>query len=148
MNTSSMHSSLNQSQDKDKLWKDETDPHDVSPALLDLKEKVALLMSKELEKAPSSGEHEVAVIENESSRIDDVRGLDEDTFSLMMTSKVCSNGWFLGLITFGFQMTLVLIILYGYFKLSKDSTPFDAPIHVDRFVRQVGQFFFSVFLIV
>ena len=144
MNTSSMHSSLNQSQDKDKLWKDETDPHDVSPALLDLKEKVALLMSKELEKAPSSGEHEVAVIENESSRIDDVRGLDEDTFSLMMTSKVCSNGWFLGLITFGFQMTLVLIILYGYFKLSKDSTPFDAPIHVDRFVR-VGQFF-SVFL--
>ena len=41
-------------------------------------------------------------------------------------------------------MTLVVIILIGYFKLSKDSTPFDAPIDVDKFVR-VGQIF-SVFL--
>ena len=157
MHFSSLHSSLkDESQDKDnntKLWKDEqADPRtDVSPAVLDLQKKFAM-MSKELKK--SRGEyHEIATtvtnIQEESqaensSHGEAGRGLDEDTFSIMMTSKVCSRGWLLGLVTFGFQMTLVVIILIGYFKLSKDSTPFDAPIDVDKFVR-VGQFF-SVFL--
>ena len=157
MHFSSLHSSLkDESQDKDnntKLWKDEqADPRtDVSPAVLDLQKKFAM-MSKELKK--SRGEyHEIATtvtnIQEESqaensSHGEAGRGLDEDTFSIMMTSKVCSRGWLLGLVTFGFQTTLVVIILIGYFKLSKYSTPFDAPIDVDKFVR-VGQFF-SVFL--
>ena len=157
MHFSSLHSSLkDESQDKDnntKLWKDEqADPRtDVSPAVLDLQKKFAM-MSKELKK--SRGEyHEIATtvtnIQEESqaensSHGEAGRGLDEDTFSIMMTSKVCSRGWLLGLVTFGFQTTLVVIMLIGYFKLSKYSTPFDAPIDVDKFVR-VGQFF-SVFL--
>ena len=38
---------------------------------------------------------------------------DGDTFSVMTPSKVYSNGWALGLITFIFQMVLVTMILLG-----------------------------------
>ena len=58
---------------------------------------------------------------------------------LLNIATIGRCGWLLGLVTFGFQMTLVVIILTGYFKLSKDSTPFDDPIDdVDKFVL-VGQ---------
>ena len=66
-------------------------------------------------------------------------GINEDTFSVMMTSKVFSLGWVLGVGTFAFQMTLIVIILIGYYKLSNNSTPFDAPIRVTNEVR-IGQF--------
>ena len=66
--------------------------------------------------------------------------LDEDTFSIMMTSKVHSKGWALGLITFVSQMTLVIMILVGQSGQSKGSTLFDVPFKCSTEVR-VGQFF-------
>ena len=43
----------------------------------------------------------------------DLGKLDEDTFSIMMTSKLASNGWALGLCTVFSQMLLWVIIIIG-----------------------------------
>jgi hypothetical protein len=71
---------------------------------------------------------------------DGKESLYKDTFSIMMTSKVYSKGWALGLITFVLQMTLVIMILVGQSGESKGSTLFDVPFKVSTEVR-VGQFF-------
>ena len=63
---------------------------------------------------------------------DGKESLYKDTFSIMMTSKVYSKGWALGLITFFSQMTLVIMILVGQSGQSKGSTLFDVPFKCSR----------------
>ena len=106
-----------------------------------LQEKVALI-SKKLEQSEEKiHTSESKILELQNNRPAYGKSLDEDKFSIMMTSKLCSLGWALGLITFFHQMTLIFVILYGYFKLSAESTPFDAPINVDDIFVRIGQFF-------
>ena len=116
--------------------------------MLDLQEKVALFMSDKFKDSEScislvaekqdkteegfADDHQISPVSDNPKTC----GIDEDTFSIMMTSKV---GWVLGFGTFAFQMTQIIIILKGYFRLSDDSTPFDAPIRVNNEVR-AGQF--------
>ena len=68
--------------------------------------------------------------------------LDQDTFSIMMTSKFCSSsGWLLGLVTFICQIALIILILVGQAAMANEaSATFGAPCKVDTSVR-VGQFF-------
>ena len=132
------------------------DEDDLFRVIQDLQETVAMIAKKQ-ETNETRMEEQVALmsrkIENSQEHFEDdqqqispvsenpkAKGIDEDTFSIMMTSKVCSVGWVLGLGTFAFQMILIVIILIGYFQLSKGSTPFDAPIRVTIKVR-IGQFF-------
>ena len=77
------------------------------------------------------------------------KNIDEDTFSLMMTSQVRTSGYLLGFLTFVFQMILVVVLLHTKWEQSKDSNgndsvPFDVPIRTDRWTT-VGQLF-AVFL--
>ena len=65
--------------------------------------------------------------------------LDQDTFSIMMTSSICSSGWLLGLVTFNFQIGVVILILDGLVAIAKEArTPLGAPYNVNTSVR-VGQ---------
>ncbi len=66
--------------------------------------------------------------------------LDEDTFSIMMTSRLFSKGWFLGTLSLLFQLILLAMILWGQFQSSIDSAIFNVPFSVSPEVT-VGQFF-------
>jgi len=73
--------------------------------------------------------------------LDKVDGrLNEDTYTLMMRSNLCSLGWFICLFTFSVQFTLVLMIAIDQDVFSKDAAFSFLPIQVDWEVR-VGQFF-------
>ncbi len=68
--------------------------------------------------------------------------LDTDTFSIMMTSKVRSTGWALGIATFALQMVLMIMILFGdsFDQLFRsEGTDSLIPISVSNKVR-AGQF--------
>ena len=133
-----------------------TSNDDLESVVLDLQEKVALMSenfesrmsliaatTKQDKKTAEEGfvdHHRISSTDSENPTAEPGISIDEDIFSLMMTSKVYSLGWVLGLCTFAFQMTLAVILLMGFFKLSKDSTPFNAPIRVSNDVR-LGQFF-------
>ena len=95
-----------------------------------VEEQVALI-SRNIEMSEEDVEDPIAPISDNPK----TRGIDQDTFSIMMTSKVGSLGWKLGLGTFAFQMTLIISILIVCFQQSEGTTPFDAPIRVNKEVR-------------
>ena len=52
--------------------------------------------------------------ETESTSVEELFHLDEDTYSLMMISRPCSREWLLGMVTFLiFQLWLELLILFN-----------------------------------
>jgi len=161
-----MHShQVNQKNDEEQalLREDDGAPYNLEMVVLDLQEQVALMSEKindcesRMSDKTENLEDQVALIarkmENSEEHVEELiaqlsenpkrtqqAGIDEDTFSIIMTSKVKSRGWFFGYGTLYFQMILILLILGGYFRLSEDSTPFDAPISVKPEVR-TGQYF-------
>ncbi len=70
--------------------------------------------------------------------------LDNDTFTLMMVHRVCSQAWALGILSYFFEMILGTLIALDQINLSEGSSLFDVPFNVDTVVR-IGQFF-SIFL--
>jgi len=65
--------------------------------------------------------------------------LEEDTFALMMLSKVLSEAWALGIVALTFQIVLGIMIAYDQIAISAGSSLFNVPFKVDAVVR-VGQF--------
>ena len=65
--------------------------------------------------------------------------LEEDTFALMMLSKVLSPAWALGIVALSFQIVLGIMIAYDQIAISAGSSLFNVPFKVDAVVR-VGQF--------
>jgi hypothetical protein len=120
----------------------EVELQDYSLQMLKIKEmeKKSQAMEEQMKKDRVSIQEMKIKFEEKKDDEEGKISLDTDTFSIMMTSKVCSSGWALGLITFVSQMTLLIMILLGQSRLSKDSTLFDAPFTVSNEVR-VGQFF-------
>ncbi len=79
-----------------------------------------------------------SVINEEVDDGDYFKELNEDTFTLMILSEPLTKQWFFGVVVFGLQISLVLMILIEQYGNSKGSTPFDVPYEVDPFV-QAGQ---------
>lgn len=84
-------------------------------------------------------EEKVSLLENQINELqtkDEMEILDQDTFSIMMTSKLCSSGWAFGLITFSSQIALITLILYDFFESGSIPIPVKVPATVTA-----GQFF-------
>jgi len=73
-------------------------------------------------------------------------GLDEDIFTLMMTTPMFSKGWWYGMVTWLLQMSLLSIVFYEICEYK--GTPFNVPFQVDLVVRacQVMAIIISVFM--
>jgi hypothetical protein len=65
--------------------------------------------------------------------------MPNDTFTLMMLTKLGSKSWVLGFFSFCFQMSLGLMIAWDQINESVGSSLFNVPFKVDNVVR-VGQF--------
>ena len=160
---SQVNQNTNDAEEQD-LREEDGAPHDLEMVVLDFQQdQVALVMPDseshmsslitKTQDKPENLEDQAALIaremENAEEHFEDdqisppvsdnpntCRGIDEDTFSIMMTSKVRSLGWKLGLGTFAFQMTLIIsILLMRFQQQSEGTTPFDTPIRVNNEVR-------------
>ena len=65
--------------------------------------------------------------------------LSEDTYTFMMTNSPFTKSWYLGLMSFAIQITLLALIFHGQLTTSAGSTIFDVPFQVSWAVR-TGQF--------
>mmetsp|Transcript_847 Transcript_847/g.1267 ORF Transcript_847/g.1267 Transcript_847/m.1267 type:complete len:538 (-) Transcript_847:168-1781(-) len=77
--------------------------------------------------------------ERESTSVEELFHLDEDTYSLMMISRPCSREWLLGIVTFiFFQLWLELLILFSLLNeyeincywTQSSCVPFNVPFRV------------------